>query len=122
MAKRSTRGPKTKQVESLTHDAAKRRNVPTAELASAFERMEDAEPAGPGTSPRARPLAEGATRLMIAIGTKSARSARSAMRAEVLRKVFMVESFSVRGNAALQTVRTNATSPVSRRRITHALP
>ena len=51
-----------KQVETLTHDAAKRRNVPTAELASTFERMEEADPAGPVTYPRARPLAEGETR------------------------------------------------------------
>jgi adenine-specific DNA-methyltransferase len=62
MAKRSTRGPKPKQVETLKHDAAKRRNVPTAELASAFERMEETDPQGPVTYPRARPLAEGETR------------------------------------------------------------
>ena len=62
MAKRSTRGPKPKQVESLKHDAAKRRNVPTAELASAFERMEETDPQGPVTYARARPLAAGETR------------------------------------------------------------
>jgi len=61
MAKRTTKkGPK--QVETLTHDAAKRRNIPTAEHQSIAERMEELNPFEPVTYERANPLAEGETR------------------------------------------------------------
>jgi adenine-specific DNA-methyltransferase len=54
-----------KQVDSLTHDAARRINVPTAEMAALFEQQ--AEIMGDGERemavPRPRPLAEGETRV-----------------------------------------------------------
>ena len=42
MAKRTKKGPK--QVETLTHDEAKRKNIPTAELQSAAQRAEEIKP------------------------------------------------------------------------------
>lgn len=58
MAKRkTTKGPK--QVETLTHDKAKRRNIPTAELSSIAERMEEQSPFEPVTYERTSPLAKG---------------------------------------------------------------
>ena len=61
MAKRTKKkGPK--QVETLTHDAATRRNIPTAELQSAAERMEELSPFEPVVYERANPLAEGEVR------------------------------------------------------------
>lgn len=54
---RTPRGPK--QVETLTHDEARRRNIPTAELQSTAEYLEEMQPAEPVAYPRARPLAEG---------------------------------------------------------------
>ncbi len=61
MAKRTkVKGPK--QVETLTHDTATRRNIPTAELQSTAERMEEQNPFEPVTYERATPLAEGETR------------------------------------------------------------
>ena len=57
---RKPKGPK--QVETLTHAEAKRKNIPTAELQSAAERMEEASPFEPVTYPRAHPLAEGEVR------------------------------------------------------------
>jgi len=57
---RKPKGPK--QVETLTHAEAKRKNIPTAELQSAAERMEELSPFEPVTYPRAHPLAEGETR------------------------------------------------------------
>jgi adenine-specific DNA-methyltransferase len=51
-----------KQVDALKHDAASRRNIPTAEMESFFRRDEDASPMPPKHYPRARPLAEGLTR------------------------------------------------------------
>ncbi len=59
MAKRTK---KPKKVESLTHDEAKRKNIPTAELQSAAQRMEEMDPFEPVTYPREYPLAEGETR------------------------------------------------------------
>jgi adenine-specific DNA-methyltransferase len=57
------RPPKSsKQVDALKHEAARRRNIPTAEMESFFRRDEDASPMPPKHYPRARPLAEGATR------------------------------------------------------------
>ncbi|GJL98770.1 MAG: site-specific DNA-methyltransferase [Methyloligella sp.] len=53
---------KLKQVETLTHDEAKRRNIPTAELQSAAQRAEEAQPFEPVTYQRKDPLPEGATR------------------------------------------------------------
>ena len=61
MAKRgSKKGPK--QVETLTHDAASRKNIPTAELQSTAERMEETNPFEPVIYERTNPLAEGETR------------------------------------------------------------
>lgn len=60
MAKRTTKKPK--QVETLTHEEARRRNIPTAELQSMAQRMEELEPVKPVTYHRADPLPEGAER------------------------------------------------------------
>ncbi len=61
MAKRgSKKGPK--QVETLTHDAASRKNIPTAELQSTAERMEEGNPFEPVIYKRTNPLAEGEAR------------------------------------------------------------
>ena len=51
-----------KQIDTLTHDAATRRNIPTAEMESFFRRDEDGAPLPPKHYPRARPLAAGETR------------------------------------------------------------
>ena len=62
---RSPQAPKGKpsrQVDSLRHEEATRRNIPTAEMESLFRREEDASPLPPAHYPRARPLAEGARR------------------------------------------------------------
>lgn len=63
---RSPKSPKpsksAKQVDALKHDAASRKNIPTAEMESFFRRDEDASPMPPKHYPRTRPLAEGATR------------------------------------------------------------
>lgn len=60
---RSPKPPKSsKQVDALKHDAASRKNIPTAEMESFFRRDEDASPMPPKHYPRARPLAEGETR------------------------------------------------------------
>jgi adenine-specific DNA-methyltransferase len=60
---RSPKSPKSsKQIDALKHDAASRRNIPTAEMESFFRRDEDASPMPPKHYPRNRPLAEGAMR------------------------------------------------------------
>jgi len=57
------RKPKApKQVETLTHDEARRKNIPTAELQSAAQRAEEIHPVKPVTYKRQNPLAEGETR------------------------------------------------------------
>lgn len=57
------RSPKTsKQIDTLKHDAATRRNIPTAEMESFFQRDEDSAPRPPQHYARARPLSEGETR------------------------------------------------------------
>jgi len=57
------RSPKSsKQVDALKHDAATRRNIPTAEMESFFRRDEDSSPREPKHYPRTRPLAKGQTR------------------------------------------------------------
>ena len=61
MAKR-TRKKGPKQVETLTHDAARRKNIPSAEHASIAERFEELKPFEPVTYARANPLAQGETR------------------------------------------------------------
>jgi adenine-specific DNA-methyltransferase len=61
-APKSTNGRASKQVDALKHDAATRRNIPTAEMESFFRRDEDSAPRPPKHYPRARPLAEGETR------------------------------------------------------------
>ncbi|MDP3488738.1 MAG: site-specific DNA-methyltransferase [Phenylobacterium sp.] len=57
---RTPKGPKS--VETITHEEASRRNIPTAELQSIAEYMEEQHPAEPVRYPRARPLAEGERR------------------------------------------------------------
>ncbi|TWB23458.1 adenine-specific DNA-methyltransferase [Nitrospirillum amazonense] len=59
---RPATGKSAKQVETLKHGDATRRNIPTAEMESFFRREEDTAPMPPKHYPRARPLAEGATR------------------------------------------------------------
>ena len=54
--------PKTRRVETLTHDEARRKNIPTAELQTFLDAEEDAKQFGPASYARARPLAEGETR------------------------------------------------------------
>jgi adenine-specific DNA-methyltransferase len=50
------------KVETLTHDKAQRKNIPTAEYQSVAERMEEVNPVEPVAYRRATPLAEGTTR------------------------------------------------------------
>ncbi len=50
------------KVETLTHDKAARRNIPTAEYQSVAERIEEQNPTRPARYKRATPLPEGATR------------------------------------------------------------
>lgn len=57
------RPKKPKQVETLTHDEAKRKNIPTAELQSAAQRAEEINPFEPVTYPREDPLPQGETRI-----------------------------------------------------------
>lgn len=51
-----------KQISTLTHDDATRRNIPTAELQSTAEYLEEMNPPEPVAYPRARPLAQGEKR------------------------------------------------------------
>ena len=51
-----------KQVGTLTHEQATRRNIPTAEMESFFRREEDRDPREPVHYERSRPLAKGETR------------------------------------------------------------
>jgi len=60
MAKRTRKGPK--QVESLKHDKASRKNIPTAELQSVAQRVEEIHPVEPVVYKRQNPLIEGQTR------------------------------------------------------------
>jgi adenine-specific DNA-methyltransferase len=53
--------PRFKEIESLTHDEAKRRNIPTAELQSLYEREPAAAPVTL-SYPRAAPLEPGQRR------------------------------------------------------------
>jgi len=53
---------KDKNVETLTHDKARRLNVPTAELQSLADQQEELAPRPPQHYARARPLAKGETR------------------------------------------------------------
>jgi adenine-specific DNA-methyltransferase len=50
-------GPK--QVETLTHKEAKRKNIPTAELQSAAQRAEELQPFEPVVYQRRYPMADG---------------------------------------------------------------
>src|SRR5688500_12023862 len=59
MARQPTR---PKQVGTLTHEQATRRNIPTAEMESFFRREEDRDPREPVHDERSRPLAEGEAR------------------------------------------------------------
>jgi adenine-specific DNA-methyltransferase len=58
----STRTQGAKQVEALTHDTDTRTNIPTAELRSVAQRLEEARPVAPVHFPRQTPLPEGETR------------------------------------------------------------
>jgi hypothetical protein len=59
--KRKTgKGPK--QVAALKHDEARRKNIPTAEMQSLAEKVEEMRPRAPAHYPRATPLANGETR------------------------------------------------------------
>jgi adenine-specific DNA-methyltransferase len=51
-----------KRVSTLIHDEAARKNIPTAEMQSLAEQMEEAAPLGPVRYQRATPLAKGETR------------------------------------------------------------
>jgi adenine-specific DNA-methyltransferase len=57
---RPAKGPK--QVETLTHEEATRKNLATAEMASIAERLEELDPAKPVRFARSTPLPKGATR------------------------------------------------------------
>lgn len=57
---RAPKGPK--QVETLVHDEATRKNIPTAELQSFAEQLEERDPLEPTAYPRARPLHRGERR------------------------------------------------------------
>lgn len=54
--------PKTKHVETLTHEKARRRNIPTAELQAISERLEEMTPPRPVRYARADPLPKGQVR------------------------------------------------------------
>ena len=54
--------PAPRPVDAFTHDAATRRNIPTAEMQSLAQRTEERAPAPAVHYPRARPLPEGAER------------------------------------------------------------
>lgn len=57
------RKPKApKRIETLTHEEATRKNIPTAELQSVAQRVEEVNPFEPVTYPRQNPLAEGEAR------------------------------------------------------------
>ena len=58
---RAPRGPK--QIETLLHDEATRTNIPTAELQSTAERLEEMQPAEPAAYPRAQRLSPGEWRM-----------------------------------------------------------
>lgn len=62
MARAPKSAKPSRQVDALKHDAATRKNIPTAEMESFFRRDEDSSPLPPKHYPRARPLAEGRTR------------------------------------------------------------
>ena len=57
---RTPQGPK--QVSSIVHDEATRKNIPTAELQSTAEYLEEMNPPQPVAYPRARPLEQGERR------------------------------------------------------------
>ena len=60
---RAPKTPKpTRKVDALKHDAATRKNIPTAEMEGFFRRDEDSAPMPPKSYRRARPLPEGRTR------------------------------------------------------------
>ena len=60
MARKIKKGPK--QVETLTHESATRKNIPTAELQSVAERIEEQSPFKPVTYERTSPLVKGESR------------------------------------------------------------
>ncbi len=62
MARAPKKKSAPKKVEALKHEAAKRRNIPTAELQSAAQRAEELDPFEPVVYPRRYPLAQGRER------------------------------------------------------------
>ena len=65
MTRRNSKEPSksaARDVFSLTHDEALRKNIPTAEMESVAHRLEETDPVAPVRYARQRPLAEGATR------------------------------------------------------------
>ena len=54
--------PKTRRVETLVHDEARRKNIPTAELQTFLDAEADAKQFGPVSYARARPMAAGEIR------------------------------------------------------------
>jgi adenine-specific DNA-methyltransferase len=62
MAKKTKSAKRKKQVETLVHDEATRRNIPTAELAAIAERIEETDPVAPVRFARSTPLKKGETR------------------------------------------------------------
>ena len=60
MAKTPNKGPKS--VETLVHEEARRPNIPTAELQSTADYLEELHPTAPVRYPRARPLPQGERR------------------------------------------------------------
>ena len=60
--KRVVKSKKPKQIATLSHDRARRKNTPTAELQSIAQRVEETNPLAPVVYRRETPLAEGETR------------------------------------------------------------
>lgn len=60
--KPATKTAKEKKVEALTHDKARRKNIPTAELQSLAQRQEEKVPIGPIRYSRVYPLKAGTER------------------------------------------------------------
>lgn len=59
---RTPKGKAPKNIDALTHEKARRVNVPTAELQSLAEQQEELKPIEPLSVPRTRPLAQSKTR------------------------------------------------------------
>lgn len=62
MARKAKRASNGKKVEALTHEAARRRNLATAELSAVAECVEELDPVGPVRFRRPTPLPKGEAR------------------------------------------------------------